>query len=138
MAHPLYTTAYLLQHDSLYCDDASSRNKLFDLHPSSNYLTAYFVFVQKISLEQSSAQIECWNICFQCLCEAISSTPPQVLPHWQEVSTLQYALHLNSGRVTFFTLLTPNFMQSLRKTNEWSPRYLKTDGLTNGQGRLLQ
>ena len=46
----------------------------------------------------------------------------------------------NSGRVTFFTLLTPIFMQSFRKLNERSPRYLKinglADGLTDGQGRL--
>ena len=40
----------------------------------------------------------------------------------------------NFGRVTFFTLLTPNFMQSFRKkTNERSLRYLKMDGRTHGR-----
>ena len=33
---------------------------------------------------------------------------------------------------TFSTLSTPNFMQSFRKTNEASMRYLKTDRQTDG------
>ena len=37
----------------------------------------------------------------------------------------------NSGRVTFFTLLTPNFMQSF-KTNEQYPRFLKINQWTDG------
>ena len=49
----------------------------------------------------------------------------------------------NISSVTFFTLLTPNFMQSFRKTNEQSPRSLKTDQRTDrrtmdGPGRLLR
>ena len=38
----------------------------------------------------------------------------------------------NFGRVTFFTLLTPNFMQSFRKTNEQSFQNIwrRTDGQT--------
>ena len=39
---------------------------------------------------------------------------------------------LNSSRVTFFTLLTPKFMQNFRKNNEPSLRYLKTDGHIDG------
>ena len=41
----------------------------------------------------------------------------------------------NSGRVTFFTLLTPNFMQNFRKI-EWAVSEIFKDGLTDGQGRL--
>ena len=37
----------------------------------------------------------------------------------------------NSGRVTFFTLLTPNFMQSFRKI-EWAVSEIFKDGRTNG------
>ena len=37
----------------------------------------------------------------------------------------------NSGRVTFFTLLTPNFMQSFRKI-EWAVSEIFKDGLTDG------
>ena len=36
----------------------------------------------------------------------------------------------NSGTVTFFALLTPNFMQTFRKNNERLPRHFKTDGRT--------
>ena len=50
-----------------------------------------------------------------------------------------------SGSVTSVPLGCPNFMQKIRKNNEWSPRYLKMDGRkdglthgrTQGQGRLL-
>ena len=54
----------------------------------------------------------------------------------------------NSGRVTFFTWLTPNFMQSFRKI-EWAVSEIFKDGrtdrltdgitgrLSDGQGRLL-
>ena len=34
----------------------------------------------------------------------------------------------NLGRVTFFALSIPNFMQSFRKNNKWSLRNLKTEG----------
>ena len=81
----LYTLLHdLSYHDSLYCDDASSLNKLFDhflFHTSSACLVGCFVcFVQKFSLEQSSRQIECWNTHFKLLREEISSTPPQGFP----------------------------------------------------------
>ena len=38
----------------------------------------------------------------------------------------------NSGRVTFFTLLTPNFMQSFRKI-EWAVSEIFKDGLMDGR-----
>ena len=44
----------------------------------------------------------------------------------------------NSCRVTFFTSLTSNFMQSFGKSNEWSSRYWKTDTQTDhGRGWFL-
>ena len=46
----------------------------------------------------------------------------------------------NSGCVTFFILLTSNFMQSFRKTNTESLEIFKegqTNRLTNRQGQLL-
>ena len=46
----------------------------------------------------------------------------------------------NFDRVTFFTLLTPNFMQSFRKNFLAVSEISKdgqTDGRTDGQGRLL-
>ena len=41
-----------------------------------------------------------------------------------------------SGSVTFVLLWYPNFMQKIRKTNERSLRFLKTD--THTQGQLLR
>ena len=37
----------------------------------------------------------------------------------------------NSGCDTFFTILTPNVMQSLKKTSELSQRYFKKDHRRN-------
>ena len=47
------------------------------------WLHVLFVLFKNISLEQSSSQMECLNSRFERLREVISSTPPQVLPHWQ-------------------------------------------------------
>ena len=39
-------------------------------------------------------------------------------------------IFLNSGRVTFFTLMMPNFMQSFRK-NQWAVSEISKDGRTH-------
>ena len=47
---------------------------------------------------------------------------------------LKIKIFQNSGCVTFFTLMSPNFLQ---KSNELSLRYLKTDGHTDTQARAI-
>ena len=47
------------------------------------------------------------------------------LPSRKKIRNFKKNFFQNFGYVTFFTWLTPNFMQDFRKTNELSPRYLR-------------
>ena len=64
---------------------------------------------------------------------------PKFLTLNRLISRLRFLFKISAVSL-LFTLLTLNFMQSFRKTNELSLRYLKTDrrteGQIDGQGRL--
>ena len=78
--------------------------------------------------EMSRLQI-CLSQLYRCrdMDKKIKNTPKRVFPHFFE----------KSGFVNFVPLWCPNFLQKIRKTNEQTLRYLKTDG-HNDKGQITK